>query len=243
VEYGLDKVAEEPEQVDPLASLLEFMGSLGKGEYMWLQLPVRVHKGEHYDTLNEAGKAYTWKDEAKELVQSIRKEASLKSQRYDPGSGKIVEVEGHPNPTKGQVETIAAIERNISKLAFDVGARIVYLGKPGHFSGTTIPGIIGIFKQFSSEQLNGFKPQGWMTIFNDYPWERLVDFRKNHTRHALVEAYRRRSYFHQPFMGEYMTMSTEELATIYHIPSAATQTPSLPRIPSATSNAPVNLPT
>lgn len=34
VEYGLDKVQKEHEQTDPLASMVEFMSSLGKGEYL-----------------------------------------------------------------------------------------------------------------------------------------------------------------------------------------------------------------
>ncbi|MEJ0053193.1 MAG: hypothetical protein WDN10_00495 [bacterium] len=239
VDYGLDKVAKEPEQVDPLSNLIEFMGSMGKGEYLWLQLPIRVHKGEKYKKLNKEGKSYTWKDEAKEVVEELRKKTVTKFK--DPATG--VSMEGFPNPTKGQMETIAAIERNVSKLPFDVGARGVYISRPESFSPTTIAGLTGIFKQFSSEEWNGFKPARWMTAFNDYPWEFNVDHRKNKTRKALIEAYRRRSFFYQPFKGEYMTMSTEELATIYHIPSGATETPGFQRIQSSTSDAPVNLPT
>jgi len=39
-----------------------------------------------------------------------------------------------------------------------------------------------------------------------------------------------------------MVMSTEELATVYHIPSHAVETPTLSRIQSATGEAPINLP-
>src|SRR3989338_2962532 len=64
IEYGMDKVQKEPEQVDPLANLIEFMCSIGKLEYLWLQFIVRVHKGERYSgKLNKKGKTYTWKDE------------------------------------------------------------------------------------------------------------------------------------------------------------------------------------
>ena len=59
----------------------------------------------------------------------------------------------------------------------------------------------------------------------------------------MIEAYRRRQFFHEPFVAETMVMSTEELATLYHIPSHAVETPSLGRIQSATGEAPVNLPT
>jgi hypothetical protein len=40
-----------------------------------------------------------------------------------------------------------------------------------------------------------------------------------------------------------MILSTEELATLFHVPSAAIQTPTIPRIQSTTSGAPGNLPT
>jgi hypothetical protein len=238
VEYGLDKVQKENEQVDPLANLVEFMGSMGKGEYIWLQFVIRVHKGEKYNKLTKDGKPYTWKNEAMELIAEIRK--STKDPYTDPATGE--EREGFPNPTKGQSEKIAAIERNVSKLAFDVGARGVYITRPEKFDPIMIAGLTGIFKQFSSESWNGFRPTGWMTDFDDYPWELGVDKLKAKYKRWLVDAYRRRQFFHEPFQADAMVMSTEELATIYHVPSRSTNTPTLTRIQSATSEAPSNLP-
>jgi hypothetical protein len=40
-----------------------------------------------------------------------------------------------------------------------------------------------------------------------------------------------------------MVMSTEELATIFHIPSSSAEAPGLERIQSATHEAPADLPT
>lgn len=240
VEYGLDKVQKEPEQVDPLANLVEFMGSIGKGEYLWLQLVIRVHKGEKYaGELNAAGKAKTWKDEAKEIVEEMRKKT--RTPYLDPTTGK--EMPGFPNPTKGESEMMAAIERNVSKLGFDVGARGVYIARPEHFDPININGLVGIFKQFSSETWNGIRPAHWMIEFNDYPWEIGVNRLKNLYRRGLIDAYRRRQYFHEPHAPhDYMIMSTEEIATLFHIPSRAVESPSLSRIQSATTEAPTNLP-
>lgn len=236
IEYGLDRVQKEPEQVDPLANLIEFMGSMRKGEYLWLQLIVRVHKGEKYK--KEGIK--DWKEKAQQMVKKIRSET--REPFNDPATGK--ELPGFPNPTKGQIETIAAIERNVSKLAFDVGARGIYLAKPEAFDPLTIAGLTGIFKQFSSEGWNGFAPTRWMTEFDDYPWEFGIEKLKNRYRRNLINAYRRRQFFHSPFdfAKDAMVMSTEELATIFHIPSGAVATPTLPRIQSATGEAPANLP-
>lgn len=244
VEYGLDKVQKEYEQVDPLANVIEFMGSLGRGENLWVQFIIRVHKGEKYHKLNAAGKPYTWKDHARELIEKIRKETVGKVKYRDVFTGEERETDGFPNPTKGQAEKIAAIERNVSKQAFDVGIRSIYVCQPGAFDGTTISGIVGLFKQFSSEGWNGFKPSGGMTQFDDYPWEVGVDKRKDHVRKELVEGFRRRQFYHEPMdlSHEAMIMSTEELATLFHIPSRAVSAPSLARIQSTTSEAPVNLP-
>lgn len=239
IEYGLDKVQKEEEQVDPLANLIEFMGSMKKGENLWLQIVIRTHKDEKYKKLTKEGKPYTWKDEAKELVDKIRKDT--RDKYIDPVSGE--ERPGFPNPTKGQSEKIAAIERNVSKLAFDVGARGVYLAQPDRFDPIVISGLIGIFKQFSSEGWNGFKPNGWLTYFDDYPWEFGVEKLKDEFRKGIIDAYRRRQFFHEPAKVDTMVMSTEEIATIYHIPSRAVETPSLGRIQSATGEAPPNLPT
>ncbi len=244
VEYGLDKVQKEYEQVDPLANLVEFLGSMRKGENLWVQLIIRVHKGEKYHTLNEEGKAYDWKDEAKKVIKGIREKTVSKTRRKDPVTGEIHEVEGFPNPTRGESDMMAAIERNVSKQAFDVGVRALYIAKPEAFDPITIAGVTGIFRQFSSEAWNGFKPSGGMTKFDDYPWERKVDERKNKTRNELVDSYRRRMYYYEPYnmREQAMVMSVEELATIFHIPSRAVQTPTLARVPSATGEAPANLP-
>ena len=79
--------------------------------------------------------------------------------------------------------------------------------------------------------------------FDDYPWEIGVNKLKNLVREDLVDAYRRRQFVYEPFVQDHMVMSTEELATVFHIPSKSVETPSLDRIPSATSTAPANLPT
>ncbi|MFA5998081.1 MAG: hypothetical protein WC814_01715 [Candidatus Paceibacterota bacterium] len=254
IEYGLDKVQKEPEQVDPLANLVEFLGSIGKGENIWLQFVIRAHQGERYGPSpggkegvrkNAEGKTYTWRDEGKELIEEIRKKA--RNPYIDPATGE--ERPGFPNPTKGESELMAAIDRNTTKLAYDVGVRGVYIARPEKFNVAAITHMIGLFKPFTNTGWNGINSIKWMKRFDDYPWEIGVEKRKKHYREKLIEAYRRRQFFYDPFFhdglfgDETMILSTEELATIYHIPSQSVQSPSLTRIQSATSEAPVNLPT
>ena len=245
VEFGLDKVQKEPEQTDPLASIIEFMSSVGKGEYIWFQLIIRAHKGEKYSKTKSDGKPHTWKDEAKDLLKKIREET--RDVYVDPDTKK--KTLGFPNPTKGQLEMMAAIERNVSKLAFDVGGRAIYIAKPKSFNAAVITHLISLYKPVNSEGWNSIESTGWLKNFDDYPWKTGVDKRKDSFRRHLVEVFRRRQFFHNPFYqgshspSKIMVMSTEEIATIYHIPSASIEAPGLARIRSTTGQAPENLPT
>lgn len=246
VDYGLDKSMKEEEQIDPLAHAIEYMGTFGVGEQVWMQIIIRAHKGEKYHKKNSKGKKYTWKDEGKELVQKIREDTIVKKMKYkDAVTGEIREVGGFPNPTKGEIEAMTTIERNISKQAFDVGIRVIYIAEPDKFAGSKIPGIINMFKQFSSENFNGFKPARWFIQFNDYPWEIFAKKRKKIKQKEIIDAYRRRSYFYAPYITQHNIMSTEELATMYHIPSASITTPALSRsrVQSTTNIPPSDLPT
>ncbi|OGG39931.1 hypothetical protein A2118_01115 [Candidatus Kaiserbacteria bacterium GWA2_50_9] len=254
VEYALDQVQKEPEQVDPLSNLIEFMGSIGKGENIWLQFVIRAHQGERYGAgpgskestkKNAEGKVYTWRDKGKELIEEIRKKA--RNPYIDPVTGE--ERPGFPNPTKGESELMGAIDRNTTKLAYDVGIRGVYLAKPNKFNVSAVTHMVGLFKPFTNTGWNGINSTKWMKRFDDYPWEIGVEKRKNHYREKLVEHYRRRQFFYDPFFhdglfgDETMILSTEELATVFHIPSQSIQSPGLARVSSATGESPPNLPT
>lgn len=254
VEYQLDSVQKEPEQVDPISNLIEFMSSAGKGEHIWLQFVIRAHNGERYGPSpgkkesainNEEGKPLTWRDEGKKIIEEMRKKT--RSPYIDPATGE--ERAGFPNPTKGEAELMGAIDRNTTKLGFDVGIRGIYIVKPDKFNVAMITHLIGLFKPFTNTGWNGINSTKWMKRFDDYPWEIGVEKRKDHYRRKLVEAYRRRQFFYDPFFhdglfgDDTMILSTEELATIYHIPSSSVQAPGLTRIHSTTHEAPADLPT
>ena len=107
--------------------------------------------------------------------------------------------------------------------------------------------MISLFKPFNTVGWNDINSAAWLKKFDDYPWEFHPEKLKDHYRIELVQAFRRRQFFFDPFSEgihphEIAVMSTEELATIYHIPSASVQTPTLQRIQSATGEAPSNLP-
>lgn len=244
IDYGLDKPdLDEEFKVDPIAPLIEFLGSVGQNQQIWIQIMVRAHKAEAQKPGTLFDKTDEWKDAARAEINEIMiRDPKTKEVGEETGK-KGEERMTRPKLTKGEEDIIAAIERNISKQGFDVGIRGLYIAKKTNFDAANIGGLLGSFKQFSSEHLNGFKPNGkkYSPSFS-YPWQDYKEIRQNRVRKEVLEAYKRRSYFYEPFKSEPFILNTEELATIFHFPGSVAQTPSLVRIPSTKSEAPANLP-
>lgn len=233
VDYGLERPQLRHErQVDPFASLLELLGSIGPDEQLWVQFIVRHTKRErYYRKKKTGGDFYVYPDEVKEEIEKLKKGITTTSA-------------GVPLPTPGQSEVIGAIERNSAKLQFDVGIRSVYSAPPEKYYGMMNAYIVSMFRPFNSVGYNELRPASLFSEkFNDYPWEDIGGFRQRQEMREGVEFFRRRSYFHPPYRGPWLTMSSEELATLFHIPNSMVKAPSLPRIETATGTPPANLPT
>ncbi len=222
VDYGLDKETEEENKVDPLTPVLEYLGSLKPEEQAWIQILITGHKK----------KPDPWKDEAEAEIKKIKEKNMPKDDE-----------KRMPIPlTKGESETIAALERSISKFPFDVGIRAIYIGDKDVFNFINVVGLVGTFKQFSSNDLNGFKPMN--TTGFDYPWQDLTGNRTKKLKRNKLRNYKARSYFFEP--GNYLCkpfiLNSEELATIFHFPGNVAQTPTFERIMSKKGEPPANLP-
>ncbi len=246
VDYKIEPGNKPEETVDPLGQLLETMGSIGPGEQFWLQIMIRVHKGERLkEYVTPDGKPLTWQEQVKEAIEAIRTQTVRKTKRVDPVTGAETETESFPNPSRGQSEGIANIERKASKQIFDVGIRAVYSAPDEKYQGIMIPFMINMFKPFNNETATGnalVLQSVWSGLFNDWPWEDRKGEHKHHLEHESIQMYRRRAYFYPPYEGQWINLGTEELATLYHPPSSAVTTPSLERVQSATGSAPANLP-
>jgi hypothetical protein len=242
VDFGLTPGAKPEENVDPLAQMVELLGSIGPDEQLWLQFIIRFTKDEKLNKKTIDGRAYTWRDQATDLIDDLRTKLSQKGQYIDPVTGKLHETK-IGNLTKGQTDTINAVERNIAKPGFDVGIRGIYLAKVDKYQGSMIGSLLNIFKPFGSESTNSIGPASlWSAAFSDNPWEDRNGHLHHHVNHEVTRLYRQRAYYHLPYKGPWMVLSTEELATIYHIPTSGVSTPNLQRIQSTTSGAPANLP-
>lgn len=242
IDYELDKSGKEQEEiVDPIAPLLEHLGSLKPGEQAWVQIMIQAHRAEGLKDARIFTKPDWQENIKKEIKNIIEKESFVKPTKQTPDKSGAIPFMTFLTNT--QNKTIEAIERNAGKPAFDTMIRIVYLAPKEVFNKTTAYGILGAIRQFGSQNLNGIRPD-WMTNM-DYPW---VDFRgavMRRWKKTLLEAYKRRSFFNIPFKhlhGNPFILTAEELATVFHFPGRAITTPTLSRVPSKKATAPSNLP-
>ncbi|MES2060122.1 MAG: hypothetical protein V4438_03765 [Patescibacteria group bacterium] len=233
VDFGLDKDPKEEYKIDPVTLLLEYMSNnVGVDQQLWLQIIVRAHKGARREPGNWAGRE-DWKGAA---AAEIKK---LKTQDIqEAGEIKISGV----NLTRGEKDVIEAIERNVSKLAYDCVIRSVYIAPKDKFQDINKVGLIALLRQFNTGNLNSFGISYEHSTVFDYPWEDFHDIRLDKKKHHILHAYQERAAFHFPHRSHAFVLNTESLATIYHFPGSNAKTPSLARVAAKKSEAPANLP-
>ncbi len=239
VDYGLDKDPKEELKIDPITPVIEFLGSIGEGEQVWVQIVIRSHKSEMKKPGTWFGKV-DWKHYAKEEVK--------KRLKRDKDEGASTD-----RLTKGEKQVVEAIEKSVSKFAFDAGIRTIYLAEKDHINPSNIPGLRGLFRHYSSTDLNGLKPTD-STSF-DYPWQDIMDFRLNYKKRKMLSLYKKRAFhkpahkikifekyaYDLPFLNT-SVFNVEEIATLYHFPGKVSSTPTFTRIASKKADAPSNLP-
>jgi len=216
IDYGLDKDPKEEFKVDPITPVIEYLGGLGKNEQAWIQILIRVHKKEY----KKPGKWFEkvdWKHFA------------------NKGDGEPAD-----RLTKGEKGAVEAIERSITKLAFDTGIRAIYITKKEAFNKGNISGLTGSFRQYSSDDLNSLAPTN--TTSFDYPWQDLWNKKLKEKKKKILKLYIQRAFFRPIYSGDHFILNSEELATIYHFPGGVSKTPTFTRITSRKADAPSNLP-
>ena len=250
IDYALDKNPDKPEmQVDPMTNMLEYMGQIGAGEYIWVQIVMQARKKDQWYGFFYVGNFFFKKkdsyiDAAKEKISSITKDAIKRSQELleDDVEKKKVASRGAMLLTGGEKLQVEAIERSLTKNLYECGIRGLYLARKENFNGVNIGNLVMIFAAFQQSGYNSLMP-GRGSDWFDYPWQDIGGIRDNKMKHNLFFRYKQRAYFYVPYDQVPVFMTTEELATIWHFPSSVVQTPALDRVPSRRSEAPINLPT
>lgn len=234
-DYELHENPKEEFKIDPISALFEYLSTLKAGEQAWVQIMIRSNKDKRHKEGTWFGEEDRWKNEAKEEIKKIKKDATPEVEGADG-----VKRPGFMSLSPSDELKIKALERSIEKSAFDTGIRALYMADEKHFNGARIAGLAGVFKQFSSGHLNSIVPFGYHAVF-DYPWQEWFGAKEKATA-ELMDAYMRRSWFHPPHQTDHFVMTSEELATIYHFPSRGILAPGLERMPAKKAEPPPNLP-
>ncbi len=218
IEFGLEagKIKEE-EKTDPLTSFLEALVAMKEGEQIWFQILIKA-----------ADK--NWKDRAESIIKNLREQNAVAAAAEGAGFSMMM-------MSPGQREVLLAVERNVAKLGFDVGIRGIYLAKKETFNSVRKGLLPSVMKQYSTQDMNGFRPARNTSI--DYFFK---ETRELYKRKKILRAYRQRSYFYIPYRHTPFVLSTEALATIFHFPGRVAETPTLGRIEAKKGEPPVDLP-
>jgi hypothetical protein len=239
--------------LDPLAGLIEVMGKIGPGQHLWLQLiatPVKEDWGpkKGYKTIEEflgheeeekmGILARVWHDLAevfsnlfvgmlgRELTWTSMSEAAKKDEQ--PVEFRL---------TPGQKDILKALESNIGKPMFKIKMRHVYLGRREHFSKATgVSAFIGGIKQFNDLALNSMVPDDMTKTYASYLWV------AERTRYRQRKIFRRYIARDPDDDSNRFLLSSEELATLFHMPDMTVLAPNFTRVATKRGGAPNNLP-
>ncbi len=236
-DYGLHEDPKEEFKIDPITPVIEFLGSLRKGEQAWIQIAIRAH-GKDKKKPGTWFEKVDWKHEAAEDIKK-RTKRDVKIDKDKPVNPNTMQL------TKGERDAVEAIERNLSKIPFDCSIRAVYVAKTEAFRGTTTAALSGTFRQYGAQNLNGFKTAKAPGV--KYPWQDRSGKVVLGQKKSLFNKYRERAFFYEQFIptggsDSSFVMTTEELATIYHFPGDVSKTPTLSRVVAKKVEPPSNLP-
>ncbi|MFA7310030.1 MAG: hypothetical protein WC050_03950 [Candidatus Paceibacterota bacterium] len=240
IDYELDKDPKEEYKIDPLATVLEFISNIQPDEQIWIQLVIR--KCGKKGVLATQDEDHEWMHAVEHQVEKIRTKAAVLNKDVVDELGLADEKrQPQPRPTWKHQRQMEAMERHLGKYPFEFGGRGIYITK-GHLHGPTYTGMRWLWKPMGNPQYaSQLRPRRWSCDF-DYPWQDIADLRWNNQLRRALDAYRRRLFFHSPWIIPTNVLTNETLATLWHPPSRTVKAAGMQRIPATKAEPPSNLP-
>jgi hypothetical protein len=243
-------------KIDPITPTLEFLGSLSKGEQVWIQIIVRQ---SILKFKSKSGKEITFEEGAAqdEIERTIEPYTKL-TPKVGISGGDIRE----GRPPIFIEELIKEMASHMHQIHFDVGIRLVALANKKYVSDDDFNSLRRssrlVFRQYAAPNKNELERVN-STQF-DAQWSDPTGLALTKIKKRMLDFYRTRTFFHPPLQYSFdypfpfsiflpsgnpklFVMSVEELATIYHFPGLVSETPSFKRIDSKIAKPPANLPT
>lgn len=233
--------------IDPLNGLLEHMSSLPPGQHMWLQYIIMPERPKWINQIGpEQVDIFLGRQEqvtGNRLVKDIKDVIGgvftgwSKPVEYSPweegASGEEQPVEFRLTP--GEKQQLTALEENMAKAFFVVKMRMIVIGKRDGFSKANVSAMNGgTMKQFNDNLHNSLLIEPISKTDSEYlSKDDIIPMRAR----KLLERYRDRDG-----TGALFHFSTEELATVFHMPDMSVVSPGVQFVDAQRSNAPSNLP-
>lgn len=246
-----DKVSQEFK--DPLSAMFESFARLGAGEQAWFQIVLTPIAQSDYTKAGQAliKKMTGQKVEAKKTFLDHAIDFPLKAVAmvFDAVAGAPAAPNKKPdakldfrimNLTPGERDVVAAVENKVSKLAYKVKLRFVYVAKKEVKKNSRIVNsFVGSIKQFNTNNMLSLKPElkrvgmSSAIIF-------FKNSRNNGRKTRIVRAYRNRSNWTG---APSYHLCTEELASLWHFPhTLQVKSPQIKKTEAKRSEPPSNIP-
>ncbi len=251
----MDSGTKEEFKIDPITPVIEYLGSLAKGEQVWMQILVRQSIKQYHS--HGPHKHVGFYEAAQEHIDEILKPYTKVGKGSGLGGGDSLETRAPAflDPI------IKKIVRNLEQIHFDTGIRVVALANKEYRTEDQFNNLRRnvrlLFRQYAAPSLNE------LSRFNatqfDSPWADPTGLSLAKWKRRTIDFYRLRVMFHPPLQysikyhpliasffpsgrPEIFVMSAEELATIFHFPGMVSETPTFKRIESKIAKPPSNLP-
>ena len=244
----------EEYKIDPMTPIIEFLGSLPKGQQVWIQIIIRQsikkyhsHKGGHVD----------FSGYAEEHLRNVLRPFTRVHKGSGIGGTDATEI----RPPVFVEESMKLWIQHMRQIHFDCGIRLVTLSDKritteDQFNNLRRNSRL-VFRQFAQPYSNELTRVS-ATQF-DAPWSDPTGLALTKIKKRMLNFYRMRTFFHPPIQyaikypaifsmffpsgkPNIFVLSNEELASIYHFPGMVSETPSFKRVESKIAKPPSNLP-
>ncbi len=235
IDFGLDKLPKEEEKFEPMTAMIEQLARVKPHQRLWVQIVTRGHGKKNILTghWHESG---TWV----KAIEKKKAELLLRDKQ-----SKVADSELQPRLSKGEQDTIAAMERNGSKFAFETAIRMFMVAPKEHFDTDLVTPMLRSFNQYGMFGRNDIGVR-WRANFDYNFFSDPFGKKRNAWKRKELRDYKLREYNvrnHPSKSDAHKVFSAEELATIFHIPGTAIISPGISRVQSTRKEAPPNLPT
>ena len=244
----------EEYKIDPITPTIEYLGSLPKGEQVWIQIIIRQsikkyhsHKNGHVD----------FDRYAEEYMREVLKPYTRVHKESGVGGIDVTEI----RPPAFIEDSLKLWLSNLKQIHFDCGIRVIALADKKLISEDEFNNLRRsvrlIWRQYAQPYSNEFDRVN-STQF-DAPWSDPTGLALTKIKKRMLDFYRMRTFFHPPLQygikypailsiffpsgkPNIFVLSNEELASIFHFPGMVSETPSFKRIDSKIAKPPSNLP-